>query len=371
MKGKVVVLICALTCFFSVGLGAAAGFVAASQIKSDVPGQAVVQAPQSTTPEETQAQQQTVPQYVPSGQSAVDVAQMCTKSVVNITIMAEQKSYTGGSTVAETVLGHGTGVIIREDGYIVTCHHVVDGADKIVVTMDDSTELEATLVGQDERFDLAVIRVDKTGLPAATVGDSDAMVSGEGVVIIGNPLGEFGSSVSTGVLSAPTRELTIEGTPLRLMQTDAAVNPGNSGGGMFNMKGELVGIVNAKIAASGIEGIGFAIPMSTINSKVESLISSGTSGEKAVLGVGTRTATCSVDGKVVECVEVTSLRSGGAAETAGVKEGDYILSVDGKAVKSNDDLTLVIKYHAPGDEVELEICRSGKTMKIKVVLAAG
>lgn len=345
-------------------LGGAAGYYVSVNMAQNN-GMTSIRTEKETKPEKQQAQTN-VNQY--SGNTVADIAKLCTKSVVNITIKEEKQGYTGGSTVSETVLGHGTGVIISDDGYIVTCHHVIDGADIITVTTDDDQEYEAKIVGYDEQFDLAVIRVDATGLPAVELGDSDAMISGEEVVIIGNPLGEFGSSVSSGVLSAPTRELTISGTPLRLMQTDAAVNPGNSGGAMLNMNGQLVGIVNAKISASGIEGIGFAIPWNSIEEKVESIIANGNTGEKAVLGVTTKTASCYVDGSTVQCLEITAVREGSAAEQAGLQVGDYLLSVDNKKTESNDDLTLVIKYHHAGDEVEFVILRNNEKMEITVIL---
>ena len=223
MKKTFVVCFCIVTLLLSIGLSSVAAFWAASRYFSE-------QAPlyrevlAETVPQQTQLLQ-TQPEKQRE-YSVVDIAQMCTKSVVNITIKEVTKGYTGGSAYSEKVISHGTGVIVREDGYIVTCHHVIDGADTIEVTLDDKTVYPAELIGFDERFDLAVIRVDGSDMPAAQFGDSDAVCAGEGVVIIGNPLGEFGSSVSSGVLSAPTRELTISGTPLRLMQTDAAVNPG-------------------------------------------------------------------------------------------------------------------------------------------------
>ena len=323
---------------------------------------------ESAAIQETEEEQQQMNIVVQDSNTVKDVANLCTKSVVNITIKEESTGYTGGSKYSETVLGHGTGVIIRADGYIVTCHHVIEGADIITVTTDDDKEYDAQLIGSDERFDLAVIRIDEEDMPAVALGNSDIMVSGEEVVVIGNPLGEFGSSVSAGVLSAPTRELTISGTPLRLMQTDAAVNPGNSGGALFNMRGELVGIVNAKMSASGIEGIGFALPWNSIREKVDSIISNGSTGEKAVLGVSTKSTSCYVEDKTVKCLEITTVREGSAAEKAGLKVGDYLLSADGKKLESNDDLTLVIKYHYAGDEVELEVFRDNKKIKITTVL---
>jgi len=265
--------------------------------------------------------------------TATDIAETCTDSVVNITVEREVKSYTGGSSIKQTTTGHGTGVIIRSDGYIVTCHHVIEDAKTITVTFDDNTEMDGEIVGQDERFDLAVIKVNGQDLKAAVIGDSNAIRAGDGVVVIGNPLGEFGSSVSVGVLSAPTREITIEGVPLRLMQTDAAVNPGNSGGGLFDMNGALVGIVNAKISASGIEGIGFAIPWATIQEKVDSIIENGNTGKKAVLGVSTKPSACYIDQEKVTCLEVVSVKSEGPAEKAGLEVGDMLISATEKAWK--------------------------------------
>lgn len=355
-----------LMILLSVSLGGAAGYLAAAERmeacsapaqQTDAYGEQEMES-EETLPTVTEGEAYTV----------AEIAQRCTSSVISITNKEKVKGYTGGSEYSETVISHGTGVIIREDGYIVTCYHVVEGADTILVTLDDQREYTAALVGYDERFDLAVIRVDGVSLPAAALGDSDAIRSGEGVVVIGNPLGEFGFSVTAGVLSAPTRELTIEGTPLRLMQTDAAVNPGNSGGALLNMHGELIGIVNAKVSASGIEGIAFAIPWNSVCDKVESLISSGDSGKKAVLGASTKTAVCYIDGEKVECVEVVSLRAESAAEDAGMREGDFLLSADGKNLKSNEDLILTVKYHSPGDSIQFEIFRDGKKLELAVIL---
>lgn len=365
MRKSFVVCFCILTLLLSIGFGGVAGFFTASHyyighplLHNEVLSETM---PQETQPLQAQSEKQQ--EY-----TVVEIAQMCTKSVVNITIKEVAKGYTGGSAYSEKIISHGTGVIVREDGYIVTCHHVIDGADTIEVTLDNKTEYTAELIGFDERFDLAVIRVDASDMPAAQFGDSNAVYAGEGVVIIGNPLGEFGSSVSAGILSAPTRELTIEGTPLRLMQTDAAVNPGNSGGGMFNMQGQFIGIVNAKISASGIEGIGFAIPLNTVREKVDSIITTGNAGKKAVLGVSTKTAVCYIDGENLSCLEVASIREGSAAEKAGLAVGDYLLSVDNKPLNCNDDLTLNIKYHSSGDLVEFEVYRDGEKLLIPVTL---
>lgn len=359
MKGKWII-ICLCICL-SILLGGLAGYFVASQ---SLPRR-------STSNNDRPAKDNThasQPIASPQSMTIADVAKTCTQSVVNITVKSTKKGYTGGSSYANTYTSSGTGVIIREDGYIATCYHVVENADTITITMDDKTEYDAKLIGYDARFDLAVIQADIQNGVAAQLGDSDAIMAGEGVVIIGNPLGEFGSSVSSGILSAPTRELTIEETPLRLMQTDAAVNPGNSGGGMFNLQGQLIGIVNAKISASGIEGIGFAIPWNTISDKVDSIISNGNTGQKPVLGVSTKTAVCHIDGKAVNCLEITAVRSDTAAENAGLQKGDFLISADGKDLESNDDLTLIIKYHSVGDAVDFTVWRDEQLETITVTL---
>ena len=204
--------------------------------------------------------------------SVVDVVKLCNNSVVNIEVETNVKGYTGGSEYSKTEKSYGTGVIIKEDGYIVTCYHVVEDADKITIITNDDIRYVAEMIGYDAQFDLAVVQIKAASLEVATIGDVGLLQAGESTVIIGNPLGEFGSSVSVGVISSTEREVTVGGEPLRLIQTDAAINPGNSGGGMFNMQGQLIGIVNAKMSATGIEGLGFAIPMNTIQSKIDALI---------------------------------------------------------------------------------------------------
>ena len=331
MRKRNAILLCLLALVLNTGLGALAGyFVANRSIDMTQPQ------PKSTIDNSNKSHLDE-PQIVPDQQvyTVADIASKCTKSVVSITIEDVNKGYNGGSAYSDTVISHGTGVIIQNNGLIVTCYHVVEGAEKITVVLDDQTEYDATILGYDDRFDLAVIKVEATKLPAVELGDSSLIKSGEGVVVIGNPLGEFGSSVTAGVLSAPERELTIEGTPLRLMQMDAAVNPGNSGGALLNMQGQLIGIVNAKVSANGIEGIAFAIPWKSISERVESIISSGSTGKKPILGVSTTTSVCYLGDQKIECVKIISVRAESAAEKAGLKENDFLLSMDGKDLKKN------------------------------------
>lgn len=360
------IALCLVTVLAGTTLGAWFGYRAGAMALSEAQP-----APQATQPSAGQDSAEQPPIKTQPGASregVTAVVEKCAKSVVNITIEAYETGYTGGNNVSKKVLGHGTGVIVRENGYIVTCHHVIDGADVITVTLEDKTELTAEVVGSDELFDLAVIRVKANNLPAVKLGSSEKAVAGEQVVVIGNPLGEFGFSVSAGVLSAPTRELTIAGVPLRLMQTDAAVNPGNSGGALFNGNGELIGIVNAKVSASGIEGIGFAIPVDTIWHKVEGFISGTVATGKALLGIGTQNATYYLDGKQINCLEITSVREDGPAELAGLQKGDYLIRAQGKTLQENDDLTVLIKYCSPGDKITFELYRNKEKITLTVTL---
>ena len=206
------------------------------------------------------------------------VADLVSPSVVVITteqVVYSQWSWYGQNQVES---GAGSGVIISSDGYILTCAHVVDGASTITVTIDDK-DYTATLVGEDTTSDIAVIKIDADGLTPATVGDSDSLKVGQSVMAVGNPLGELGGTVTGGMISALNRSVTIQGTSstntMSLIQMDASVSPGNSGGGLFNMNGELIGIVNAKSSSSDAEGLGFAIPINDAIKVAEELLQNG------------------------------------------------------------------------------------------------
>lgn len=198
-----------------------------------------------------------------------EVSAKCKESVVEIKTETMTRDRFYGNYVSE---GAGSGVIISKNGYIITNYHVVDGATTIYVTLTNGKEYEATYIGGDAENDIAVLRINANNLTAATIGDSDALVEGEDVIAIGNPLGELGGTVTEGIISSTSREITIDGVKMDLLQTSAAINPGNSGGGLFNMDGELVGVVNAKSSGSEIEGLGFAIPVSTAIEAAEAII---------------------------------------------------------------------------------------------------
>ena len=268
--------------------------------------------------------------------------------------------------------GAGSGVIISEDGYIITCNHVIAGADNLTVTLYNGDEYNATVIGTDSSTDLAVIKVEASGLKPATIGSSDDLAIGETAIAVGNPLGTLGHSVSSGIVSALEREVTVEGQTMTLMQTDAAVNPGNSGGGLFDANGALIGIVNAKSSGDGIEGIGFAIPISTAMPICESLMQNGYVTGRPAMGVTVITiadaATAQQYGVNRLGVYVYEVVEGGGAAAAGLKVGDYFVSVDGNVIEETADLTDYLATLEVGDTVSLQMIREGKIMEFEVTL---
>ena len=303
------------------------------------------------------------------------VADMVSPSVVVITteqVVYSQWSWYGQSQVES---GAGSGVIISSDGYILTCAHVVDGASTITVTIDDK-DYTATLVGEDTTSDVAVIKIDATGLTPATVGDSDSLKVGQSVMAVGNPLGELGGTVTGGMISALNRSVTIQGTSstntMSLIQMDASVSPGNSGGGLFNMNGELIGIVNAKSSSSDAEGLGFAIPINDAIEVAQQLLENGYVTGRPYLGItylGVEDAqTAAQLGVNAYGVYVVEVVKGGPAERAGLQSGDRIVSIDGTEIASKDDLGTLMQKHAAGDTLNITIARNGQMQTVSVTL---
>ena len=310
-----------------------------------------------------------------TGLSTAQVAEMVSPSVVVITteqVVYSQWSWYGQSQVES---GAGSGVIISSDGYILTCAHVVDGASSITVTIDDK-DYTATLVGEDTTSDVAVIKIDATGLTPATVGDSDNLKVGQSVMAVGNPLGELGGTVTGGMISALNRSVTIQGSSsvntMSLIQMDASVSPGNSGGGLFNMSGELVGIVNAKSSSSDAEGLGFAIPINDAIKVAQELLENGYVTGRPYLGItylGVEDAqTAAQLGVNAYGVYVVEVVKGGPAERAGLQSGDRIVSIDGTEIASKDDLGTLMQKHAAGDTLSITIARNGQMQTVSVTL---
>ena len=257
--------------------------------------------------------------------------------------------------------GAGSGVIVREDGLIVTNNHVIEGATAITVRLRSGEEYEATLIGTDEESDIAVVRIDATGLPAAVIGDSSSLRVGDVVVAIGNPLGSLGGTVTDGIISALERQITIDGQTMTLLQTNAAINPGNSGGGLFNASGELIGVVNAKSSGSDIEGLGFAIPINTAKAVMEDLINYGYVRGRTMLGVTMldiySDSYVRYYGVPGQGTYISSVADGSDAQKAGLKSADMIISLNGSAVTSSKDVTDILHQSSVGDTLTFEIER--------------
>ncbi len=297
------------------------------------------------------------------------VSALVEDSVVEIT--TEKTS--GNSYMPQYVTtGAGSGVILTADGYIVTNNHVIDGAEKINVTLHNGESYEATLVATDEQTDLAVIKIEAEGLSPVTIGKSSELQTGDEILVVGNPLGELGGSVSKGIISALDRQITIDGNEMTLLQTDAAVNPGNSGGGMFNMYGELVGIVNAKSSGSDVDNIGFAIPIDSATDVIEQLISFGYVQDRPRLGVTMVEITDSFTAlqyRVNEYgVYILQVEDGSCADKAGIKVGDRLVSIGDVEISSADNVSSALSNFKAGDSVEITVSRDGKNLTLNAVL---
>lgn len=300
-----------------------------------------------------------------------DIVEKCKDSVVEITT---ESASSGNSIFGQYVSqGAGSGVIISKDGYIVTNNHVVSGATSLKVTTTDGTEYDASVVGKDSQTDLAVIKVDANNLQAATLGDSDILQVGDPAIAIGNPLGELGGTVTTGIISATDRQITIDDETMTLLQTDAAINPGNSGGGLFNADGNLIGIVNAKESSTGIEGLGFAIPITPAQDIITELMQNGNVTSRPALNVSLYDYTSNNQGqysKYEDGCYIVQIVKNGAADKAGLKQNDRILSFDGEQIQSTSDVKNVLKKHKIGDTIKMVVERDSKKITVEITLQA-
>lgn len=257
--------------------------------------------------------------------------------------------------------GSGSGIIISEDGYIVTNQHVIDGATEISVVLNTGDEYTATLVGADERSDLAVLKISAPNLVAAEIGDSETLQAGELAVAIGNPLGqEFAGTVTVGVISAVNRTMTVENKKYNLIQTDAAINPGNSGGALVNQFGEVIGINSVKISTTGVEGIGFAIASNEAKPIIDDLMDKGYVSGRPLVGI---TARATRSGLLVG-----SVSEGSGAAAAGIQPGDLIVKAEGQVVKSVDELNDIRDQKKAGDNLQLTVIREGELLNVTVTL---
>lgn len=299
-----------------------------------------------------------------TGQSpVVAIAKKVGPAVVGITNFQSSDFFSG-----EQEAGSGSGFIIDgEKGLIVTNNHVVAGARKLMVTVSENEQYAASVVGKDSRTDLAVIKIDaKKTLPEIAYGDSNKLQVGENVVAIGNPLGkEFARSVTAGVVSALNREITVSqaqgGVSLNLIQTDAAINPGNSGGPLVNMSGQVVGINSVKIAQTGVEGMGFSIPITDAKPIIDQIISKGYVSRPfiGIYNYQEITQEMSEWYNIPTGIYVGGVVPNSPASRVGIKAEDIIVEIDGSRITSSADLNNVINKHKVGDSVTIAVVREG------------
>ena len=275
-----------------------------------------------------------------------------------------------GSQSQTVESGSGSGVIISEDGYVVTNNHVIEGASEIYVITNTGEEYKAALKGTDPKTDLAVLKIEGT-FPYATLGSSSDLEVGELAVAIGNPLGqEFAGTVTDGIISALNRSVTVDNKQLTLLQTNAAINPGNSGGPLVNKYGEVIGINTAKISSNQLEGLGFAIPIDEAKPVIDDLLKSGYVRGRPVIGIGGRNITEQFAKAYgwKEGIYVASMSPNSPAYMAGVQIGDIIVEADGQKVTTIDELNELKNKHVVGDKFKLKVFRDGGYKTITIIL---
>ena len=307
--------------------------------------------------------------------NTVQVAEIASPSVVEISTESISTSIFMQQYVTD---GAGSGVVLTEDGYIVTNYHVIEGVSKVTVKTSDGESYSASFVGADENNDLAVIKIDATGLTPVEFADSDAIVVGQKAIAIGNPLGSLGGTVTEGIISALDREITINGQPMNLLQTSAAINPGNSGGGLFDENAKLVGIVNAKSTGSEIEGLGFAIPSNTVKEITDSIIENGTAGNGSTSGIKLGITVIEINDKQTASmyrvdrmgVYVVNVELNSNASNAGIQAGDCITAIDGVEIEAADDIANTLENYSAGDTVSITYIRNGREITVQTFLAA-
>lgn len=303
------------------------------------------------------------PESQEDGLSLQEIYEKNIPSVVSITASA------AGSTAT------GTGVILSKKGYLVTNYHVIEDAQNLTVRLTDERELEAAVVGTDPVSDLAVLYIQAEGLTEAQFGDSDALRVGDAVVAIGDPLGvELRGTMTNGIVSAINRDVSVNGRTMNLIQTNAALNSGNSGGPLINGYGQVVGINTMKIGAftdkSGVEGLGFAIPSATVKEIVNQIICQGYVSGRPWLGIKGESFSSFYQRfyRVPAGLYITEVQSGSPAEAAGIVAGDILMRVDGALISTMDDLNNLLYAHQVGDELSLVVYRAAEQASVTVTL---
>lgn len=304
---------------------------------------------------------------VPSTLSLTAIEQVAATQMMSVVEVTTEYKETNAFFGSFILSGAGSGVILSEDGHIVTNNHVVEGASSITVRLHTGEEYVATLIGMDAQTDLAVIAIDAEELVPVVLGDSADIRVGELVIAIGNPLGELGGSVSQGIISATARDIPLDDQTMTLIQTTAAINPGNSGGALFDADGMLIGVVNAKLSGTKIEGLGFAIPVNTVKEIAPRLIEDGRVTGRPSLGA--------------ELVDIGALESAylrlnepgvyvlSVSGENGLRAEDEIVEVDGEKITSAAEVKAVLQQHQAGDTISITVIRNGEEKTLSLDLA--
>ena len=363
-KGPVI-LVMFLCILISLGAGIVIGnsdLEFAENIKDMMPSTEQKE-PQATPGQAPDVELHPLPEYTDGGYDTTEIFEKVNPSVVSINVYA-------GTSVSP--IGSGTGIVMTEDGYIITNAHVVDGGSSVNIVFEDETQVRGVIVGADADTDIAVVKVDKTGLKAAEFGDSTQLKIGERVVAIGNA-GGLSGTCTQGIISGLNRDMDTSARSLSLIQTSAAINPGNSGGPLVNRFGQVIGITSSKIAATDYEGIGFAIPITEAMPIISSLIENGYVAGRAVLGVQVielNESNGPRNGLPSKGAYIASITIGSDLANKGVRERDVIVEANGKEIATTNDLLEELEKFSPGDTMNLGIYRpeNKKTYYIDVIL---
>ena len=306
-----------------------------------------------------------------AGKTALSVSEIASKGKPAVVAINTEMSVLTPFGENGTVPAAGSGFIISADGYIVTNHHVIDSAKKISVTLDGGKVYPATLVGSDSINDLAILKIDGQDLPTVTLGSSANLEVGELAVAIGNPLGELSGTVTAGIISALDRSISIDGQNMVLLQTDAAINAGNSGGALFNSFGEVIGINTAKNAGTGIEGLGFAIPIDHAKPIIENLIQTGSTITPPQIGIYTQDITPDMAKQynLPQGVYVIQVEDNSPAQKAGIVRGDVIVAVNGQEALTTEAVNAIKNKLSAGDSITLTIVRNSEKTDVKMTLS--
>ena len=370
-KGVALALVCAL---LGGGMGVGGGFLGASLARGDLPKTVVSGDGVSTVMQGVRETSVLQIQQIDSSKelTAAEVYAANVNSTVGIVTSAVTTNFWGQQTQSAAA---GSGFIFTDDGYIITNYHVIEGANTVTVSTYDGTQYDAKIIGYDESNDVAVLKVEAEGLTPVVIGSSSKLNVGDNVVAIGNPLGELTFSLTAGAVSALNRDVTMSsGSTQELIQTDCAINSGNSGGALFNMYGEVVGITNAKYSGSSgsgasIDNIGFAIPMDDVYNIITSIIEKGYI-EKPYIGVSVISVSDETQKYgLPQGAAVQSLTDDGPAKAAGLQVNDIITKVNDTEITSSNDLVKTISACKPGDRITLTLYRQGQTMEISLEVA--